>query len=553
MHSRSRGHAHPRTCPDGDEAGRSRLRARLRRVTAAAFACALGLWLVYPPPPDAGRRVPQARPLRRAPQPDPTVVPAPTPTPAPTVPPMVARLWSTPLPEEGRRGEGAFKKFYKREEYTAFVEAYSVAADLPDPGQEPDPKEGVPDAENQAALSEYELRRISHARAKYLHKAEVAHPRECLEGDAADEAAEEAWRSRMSGAGASLPLTEEVQQKIWRHQHPQDCQKARYLVWRLWNQGMGADLHKMADALHVAMQTDRVLILDAAFTWWYAMDREPATVGCFFVPLTNCTMDDVGQYEVLNAKFKMLKSRKTGLLKPQPTSHEAVKNRASVRAVANPLHINGYMHSSYAKSAEFEEYGAMWWYAQALRYFLRTPQPWLWAQYKASVAEIFPAGVPAKMVGIHVRHGDKHTEMKLHQLADYVEAADRWRRDDPGLQDIFLSTEDDAVLAETEKYPQWRFHWTKHLRFNEGSPMDYAMLIGPSKLAEISFVNLLISEQLCTHWVGTDQSNWNRMINELRLTNGKLYNPYHRLNSLDCKGAAKPFDPPAPGWVKGCP
>jgi len=49
-------------------------------------------------------------------------------------------------------------------------------------------------------------------------------------------------------------------------------------------------------------------------------------------------------------------------------------------------------------------------------------------------------------------------------------------------------------------------------------------------IAAAQYVNLLIAAQ-CDYFVGTLASNWDRVINELRLTNGRLRFPYMSLKN----------------------
>ena len=58
---------------------------------------------------------------------------------------------------------------------------------------------------------------------------------------------------------------------------------------------------------------------------------------------------------------------------------------------------------------------------------------------------------------------------------------------------------------------------------------DYEMMVGRDVLLGASFVNLLISSE-CDYFVGVLGSNWNRLIDELRSTNGRLYAGYVSLN-----------------------
>ena len=52
-------------------------------------------------------------------------------------------------------------------------------------------------------------------------------------------------------------------------------------------------------------------------------------------------------------------------------------------------------------------------------------------------------------------------------------------------------------------------------------------------IVEISLANLLIAAQ-CDYFIGSLGSNWNRLINELRLTSGRLKAGYLGLNMAEC-------------------
>lgn len=58
----------------------------------------------------------------------------------------------------------------------------------------------------------------------------------------------------------------------------------------------------------------------------------------------------------------------------------------------------------------------------------------------------------------------------------------------------------------------------------------YAYLAGKEVVIGASFVNLLMSGE-CDFFVGVLSSNWNRLIDELRSTNGRLQVGHLALNS----------------------
>eukprot|EP01065_Artemidia_motanka_P052519 TRINITY_DN9508_c0_g1_i2.p1 TRINITY_DN9508_c0_g1~~TRINITY_DN9508_c0_g1_i2.p1 ORF type:complete len:483 (+),score=162.92 TRINITY_DN9508_c0_g1_i2:276-1724(+) len=430
---------------------------------------------------------------------------------------------------------------------------------------EPQPPPG-PDDSYMHSLTTFHRRRLLRLRQETVGKQGMRSLRTCLP-KGADPDADLQWDTPdyadALGRG-SWPQTAETQRLLWRHQHPTDCRKARFLVWRLWNAGLGADLHTYAQALMFAVKTGRVLVVDTEAVWWYAADRDPSSIECFFLPPSNCTLDDAADVVTLLPRHLGIQWSPR-YRKMLPASKRRPIRKDGPRSVGNPIdRLVGDVSNAFDSSPypEWVELGYQWRVGQAVRYLLRHPQPWFRQRYNEWVRQTFPGGPPAKMIGIHVRHGDKHKEMKLLPLSAYMRAAERMRREDPSLRDVFVSTEDPQVLVDARAYvPRWRFHWTEHVRSNEGSPKDYAMLIGPSTLAEISFVNLFMQAELCTHWVGTDKSNWNRLINEMRATGGKLDDWYLQLNRQPCvRGGRKvaaplgtpPLPPPRNGWTVGC-
>eukprot|EP00756_Hemistasia_phaeocysticola_P053853 Hpha_TRINITY_DN29800_c0_g1::TRINITY_DN29800_c0_g1_i1::g.2875::m.2875/K00717/FUT8; glycoprotein 6-alpha-L-fucosyltransferase len=422
--------------------------------------------------------------------------------------------------------------------------------------EEPEPPSG-PDLNYKPLLSAYHQRRLVRFRQSMLRERGLTTPLKCVPPSPTEEETPDE-ESFAEGLGpGSWPRTAAMQRRLWKHQHPADCSKARFLVWRMWNAGLGADLHTYAQALSFAIKSGRVLLLDTEATWWYAADRDPPSFECFFIPPSNCTLEDAGEVHTLLPEHLGV-GWSVRYKKMTPKQKKLAITSAGPRTIGNPLdRLVGDVSNPFdtIPYPDWAEWGYQWRVGQSVRYLLRRMHPWLKERYDAWVRRTFPGGPPNKIIGIHVRHGDKHLEMKLLPLSMYMRAAEKMRDKEPDLRDIFISTEDPNVLLEAREYtPRWRFFWTEHERSNEGSPKDYAALIGPSALAELSIVNLLIQSEVCTHWVGTDKSNWNRLINEMRATGGKLNHWYHQLNRSPCKknGIKVTGTPPSNGWTKGC-
>ena len=135
--------------------------------------------------------------------------------------------------------------------------------------------------------------------------------------------------------------------------------------------------------------------------------------------------------------------------------------------------------------------------------------------------------IPDNLITVHVRWGDKKDEMTLVPMEEYLQAIqkilDRRRRNLP--VHIFLATEDpEAVTAFTQVAPsEWNIYvdqyyhdWLAHRREEyNGNPKMALTLDGLPGLAALG--SLLVAMH-ANDYVLTTQSNWSRLMNELRKT-----------------------------------
>eukprot|EP00897_Mesotaenium_endlicherianum_P002158 jgi/Mesen1/1970/ME000147S01060 len=141
--------------------------------------------------------------------------------------------------------------------------------------------------------------------------------------------------------------------------------------------------------------------------------------------------------------------------------------------------------------------------------------------------------IPRPIISLHVRQGDKAGEMRLFSLAAHMWQVHRLRKFSPGLRHIWLSTEMQEVVDDANKYRQFSFLYSKNARQNGATSIfNYERSVGYEELVGGSFANLLISAE-SDYYVGTLGSNWCRLINELRLTNGRFKCGYISLNNYD--------------------
>lgn len=61
--------------------------------------------------------------------------------------------------------------------------------------------------------------------------------------------------------GETLYGLEEAIEAIYKHQHPSDCSKAKFLTNRAWEEGFGSELHVTGVGLATAMNLNRIYIM----------------------------------------------------------------------------------------------------------------------------------------------------------------------------------------------------------------------------------------------------------------------------------------------------
>ncbi|CAI5954662.1 unnamed protein product [Closterium sp. NIES-64] len=139
--------------------------------------------------------------------------------------------------------------------------------------------------------------------------------------------------------------------------------------------------------------------------------------------------------------------------------------------------------------------------------------------------------MPRPVVSVHVRQGDKEKEMRLSSFRAYILHVQRLRLRVPDVHYVWLSTEMQSVIDELDSYSDWTFMYSKNKRqLGSTQMLEYERAAGLEQLVGVSFANLLIASE-CDFFVGPLGSNWNRLINNLRDTNGRVHAGYVALNT----------------------
>eukprot|EP00897_Mesotaenium_endlicherianum_P007329 jgi/Mesen1/6624/ME000034S06076 len=404
-----------------------------------------------------------------------------------------------------------------------------------------------------------------------------------------------AWASPADGRGPrppwirgadrdNLAMTRVAQADIWAHQFPASCRAngTKFLLvdWLpVDGFGVGSQLHVMTSFLSLAMEHGRIFVprpgtFDRARHEQCQGDGYES-LSCYFWPIAAPACEE--------------RALHLATLSPEDQAGHSLGDVTDRLAGDAPLvHVNLRLTWSitqtvaYGRPVSIEILGVVpdldqevhWWRAQALRFFLRWPTPYLchvtnrvrhlayglkvaakvasalWSQHlianghygklrpgegdllrqvnlgvRSLQDTVWARSSPYMMrpiVSLHIRQGDKGVEMRVFSLAAHMWLLERLRLQVPLVHHVWLSTEMQEVVEQAATFGGWSFWFSQVQRQTGATRMrDYEASVGFHELTAISFANLIIASE-CDYFVGAIGSNWVRMLNELRNTNGRL-------------------------------
>jgi hypothetical protein len=314
----------------------------------------------------------------------------------------------------------------------------------------------------------------------------------------------------------SRVLHERLEGTFYRHQHPADCGQARFLILtKEWPAGLGSVIHTKASMLMLAAHNGRVLIDSPHINWTCTNPQSCPSKdwSCYFAPLTNCT---------LPLNWESL---------AEPFSHAAKSQYTTSSPSPNLI-------------SDLTEYGFAsqpppWWFAQASAYLVRPNARTLSAVCYAWEC-IMPGRKypPRPLASIFIRRGDKWKEAKLREPYEYFALLDKFNVQNhftKPIGDVYVGTDDAHMLKTAIEFRNYSLFFINYPRETGGLKMDavdqrfQTPLIEWQVLMSLSDLLIAASSDLV---IGTISSNWCRLINELRLVQGKTY-PFPGFLSLD--------------------
>ncbi|GIL89204.1 hypothetical protein Vretimale_18609 [Volvox reticuliferus] len=324
------------------------------------------------------------------------------------------------------------------------------------------------------------------------------------------------WTSQRSMGNATLPFTLEAQREIYENQHPPDCSKAKYLIYSVGPNGIGAVFHVTGVALHLALDVGRVFV-EAPTTFLTHSPQckgKPTLDSCYFLPFGGCKPTKAQMDNAVSLSYRDVKE---GAVIDAPVviaSHELL---VRFRAEAPKRFLSRLQTTAMDPKKYY-----YWWRAQSVTYMLRL-RPEVLQDLEQRRKRFLSGPTPAPgCISVHVRHGDKGVEATVFEDRVYDETAAQVRALDPSyfLNQLFVSTEDPETIDYFVNKTKWSTGYTSGVPRKPDrhkANLAYMADIGYYEEMLNSLLNLDLALE-CWAFVGSIYSNWVRLIDELRAT-----------------------------------
>ncbi len=313
-----------------------------------------------------------------------------------------------------------------------------------------------------------------------------------------------------------------IQHEIWKHQFPATCEDKKFLIVPLWYAGIGSTLHILTIGLAWALQSNRILIPFIIERRWGDpdfCDPDNQSILCYLNIMTNCTIPNYNYIQLLKQKNQDIPSIDL--------------------QVSNSNDITAFSLRKYLLRSEYLTYNILpvaidpflgresslaikkwYWRVQGVTFITRLNERtvnWIQKYEKENCKEC----KNEYDISLHIRHGDKGSEMKLIDADVYKEAIKILTS--LGMKKnytVYVNADDQESvdIIHTLPYDVASFNQSRsNYGYNENIKKKLSGLE--------SFANLY-NQIRADHCVGTIGSNWNRLIYALKDTVGMKSDGY---------------------------
>lgn len=302
--------------------------------------------------------------------------------------------------------------------------------------------------------------------------------------------------------------TYKIQNYIFQHQNPQNCENKSFLILSGFDTGHGSEIHVLGTYLALALTINRIAVFDPFYENKKSFGDfcgNVTTWECFFEPLTNCSIPK-------NASINTTEYQNSS----------QTEKYLYLRMLFNFVHyIPPKISEIVSNSVIPNENMLPYWRMQSATYIFRLNEK-TDKKVNKLIKESVGNGLESGCINVWVRHGDKYKEMQLLTSDKYLNSVRLFNSITNRRIPIYLSSDDPEVI----KYFKTHYSDVYYLKFQRLND-NYTENLNKGDKMTLNFIADVKAALHCIAFSGTRQSNVVRIIDELKNTVGFSLNyPY---------------------------
>jgi hypothetical protein len=353
--------------------------------------------------------------------------------------------------------------------------------------------------------------------------------------------------------GETMFGLEEAIEAVYKHQHPADCSKAKFLISGMYESGFGSELHVIGVGLATAMNLNRVYIMnphrkmDSINHWQvdvpfcHKQGKHKLNRDCYFEPWSNCTIHDA-------LGSRSIQDLRASNLHPEGYNKEVYDpkyfDEKTIIGELGPENDWDLPHALdlLMKCSPFPDNRIRyWWRAVSVAYLMRINEPTKQLirhfKYNESSSMYFDKE-KEQCVSVYARRGDKHLEMYIlkNETIFFETAKELWNKMQPRLDPsqarpiMFVASEDATVVdsaIEWGKRNDWKILYTdlfdrrKVIAGYNMTERKWWHKTTPNHHHHLEYFSMILnidSHIQCSAYICSMPSNFCRLIDELKAT-----------------------------------
>lgn len=280
---------------------------------------------------------------------------------------------------------------------------------------------------------------------------------------------------------------------------PRKCQWNSLIVDE-YPVGLGANLHVKAFQYMEAMSQGRS-VLHSKNTGWPFANCTLGNLECYFEPFTECL--------------------------PQSDPDPCSQGWTTACLKSYSFHWKRVIDLPSGAPVPFGSYN--FWRSNIMAHMLRPKTDFVNTTLMPSILRVFGHEIPHPLLSVYVRHGDKHLESRLHPTEAYIDAILCIRRR-LGIRHVYIGSDNASALVQM-KSQLTKVGITIYLNDAVDRSIANGVLGAATDGARQAYIGQAALQDLFLSiqgdvFLGTLNSNWCRIIDELRLAFRKTFFPY---------------------------